>query len=101
MTFKLYASLKFATAAARDTAITTINNMAVPRSLPPAVNKSVYGFFALGYEAESSDTGAVGIVWATIQGLSTPLVAVSYADHHTCRHDEGTPVCITTASKRW
>lgn len=52
------------------------------------------------WEATSNSTGDMGIVYALIAGLTTP-VTLSQVLHHTCFHGDNTNLCVPTARKVW
>lgn len=102
MVFRIQADLRFADAAARTAASATIASAISGRNTTVVRNVQVTrrGSPALEWEATENDTGDAGIIYAQIQGMTSPL-AGSQVHHHTCFHGDNTSHCLKTAQKVW
>lgn len=103
MVFRIQANLRFANAAARSAASTTITNAISGRNTTVVKNDTAddaSGVPSIVWEATDNDTGDAGIIYALIQAMSSPLGG-SRVYHHTCFHGDNTNPCIKTAEKVW
>lgn len=102
MNFRIRANLHFATAADRTAAKTTIANAISGRDCTVVINRDGTrdGRFTLTWTATSNSTGDMGIIWANVQAMTSP-VPPSVAAHHTCFHGDTAAACLPTASKVW
>lgn len=103
MVFRIQASLRFASAAARTSGHTTIDNAIAGRNTTVLRNfdkPGPGGTFVLSWEATDTDTGDAGQIYALIQAMASPQPG-SRAYHHTCFHGDNDAPCLKTAEKVW
>lgn len=94
MVYRLHAELRFATAAARTTALNTIGASGT-------MSLQLGGLPSLVVNRSNAAPATIQSSYTTISGLTSPRV-LSFVEWHPCYHGEPGPVCSPpTALKKW